>query len=96
MFKENLRYFNVLLYHLILPVLTQPFCSTGVLMGQQHVWTAGSHQQSCYCPSAGQGALQEVEGGEQEHHCWPVDRVVVALDRLAAGLGDVGLCVAAL
>lgn len=70
--------------HFILqrPILTEHFRSTGVLMGQQHVWTAGSHQQSCYCPSASQGALQGSVGGEGTRT--PL-----------SGVG-VGLCVAAL
>lgn len=34
-------------------------CFAGVLMGQQHVWTAGSRQQSCYSASAGKGAFRK-------------------------------------
>lgn len=63
--------------------------STGVLMGQQHVWTAGPRQQSSYCPSAGQGALQEGAGQSK----MAMLQLFLTGGRAAAAAG---LCVAAL
>lgn len=64
----------------------QHLCSTGVFMGQQHVWTAGSRQQSRYCPSAGQGVLQGKKEKTETRAAFaaPPHRVAATLDRLGA------------
>lgn len=65
-------------------------------MGQQHVWTAGSYQQSCYCPSAGQGALQGVWGGAIAGQLSVLQSLVTDWQWWWSWWGAVGLCVAAL